>query len=131
MKPVNVLPILAGLASSAPSSDLQDRQASCPGVHIFGARETTVPQGYGTSQGLVNKVLQAYPGSTAEAIVYPACGGQSNCGGVSYENSASQGTAAVVRAVTSFNQRCPSTKIVLIGYSQVKNERFLGCLDSH
>ncbi|KAH8902271.1 acetylxylan esterase precursor [Coniochaeta sp. PMI_546] len=117
MKPVSVLPLLASLAQSAPS-DIQERQSSCPKVHVYGARETTVPQGYGTSQGLVNMVTQAYPGATAEAIVYPACGGQSNCGGVSYENSASQGTAAVVKAVTSFNQKCPDTKIVLIGYSQ-------------
>src|SRR6187549_719807 len=85
MKAVAVLPILAGLVSSTPF-DLESRQ-SCPKVHVFGARETTVPQGYGTSQGLVNMVTQAYSGATAEAIVYPACGGQSNCGGVSYENS--------------------------------------------
>ncbi|KAM7190072.1 Acetylxylan esterase [Naviculisporaceae sp. PSN 640] len=109
------VPLLAGLASSSP---LEERQAGCPKIHVFGARETTVPQGYGTSQGLVNMVTQAYPGSTKEAIVYPACGGQSNCGGVSYDNSARQGTAAVVKAVTDLNRRCPDTKIVLIGYSQ-------------
>lgn len=107
-------PLLAGLATANP---IEERQ-SCPQIHVFGARETTVPQGYGTSQGLVNMVVQAYPGATREAIVYPACGGQSNCGGVSYENSARQGTAAVVKAVTDLNKRCPSTKIVLIGYSQ-------------
>lgn len=112
------VPLLAGLVSSNPV-ELQERQ-SCPKIHVFGARETTVPQGYGTSQGLVNMVTQAYPGATKEAIVYPACGGQSNCGGVSYENSASQGTAAVVKAVTDLNKRCPDTKIVLIGYSQVR-----------
>lgn len=110
------LPVLASLATANPV-ELTERQ-SCPPIHIFGARETTVPQGYGTSQGLVNMVAQAYPGATREAIVYPACGGQSQCGGVSYENSARQGTAAVVRAVTTLNQRCPDTKIVLIGYSQ-------------
>lgn len=110
------IPVLAGLVSAGPV-DIEARQ-SCPGVHIFGARETTAPAGYGTSQGLVNMVKQAYPGSTSEAITYPACGGQSQCGGVSYENSASQGTQAVVKAVTSLNQRCPNTKIVLIGYSQ-------------
>lgn len=43
---------------------------------------------------------------------------QRHAGGISYENSATQGTAAVVRAVTQFNARCPETKIVLIGYSQ-------------
>jgi acetylxylan esterase len=113
------LPVLASLASANPVQvGLEERQ-SCPQVHIFGARETTAPAGYGTSQGLVNMVKQAYPGATSEAINYPACGGQAQCGGVSYDNSASQGTQAVVRAVTDFNRRCPNTKIVLIGYSQV------------
>jgi len=108
------VPLLAGLVSAGP---IEERQ-SCPKVHIFGARETTVPQGYGTSQGLVNMVKQAYPGATSDAIVYPACGGQSSCGGASYDSSASQGTSAVVKAVTDFNKKCPDTKIVLIGYSQ-------------
>lgn len=112
------VPVLAGLASAGPV-DVEPRQ-SCPNVHIFGARETTLPQsnGYGTSLGLVNMVKQAYAGATSEAIVYPACGGQSSCGGISYDQSAQQGTAAVVKAVTDFNKQCPNTKIVLIGYSQ-------------
>ncbi|RYP50894.1 hypothetical protein DL768_003683 [Monosporascus sp. mg162] len=114
MKLTAALPLLAGLACSTP---LEERQ-SCPGVFVFGARETTAPPGYGTSQGLVNMVTQAYPGSQAQAITYPACGGQAQCGGVSYDQSAQQGTAAVVRAVTDLNNRCPNTKIVLIGYSQ-------------
>ncbi|KAF1917109.1 acetylxylan esterase precursor [Ampelomyces quisqualis] len=110
--------ILAGFAAGGPV-ELAERQ-SCPKVYIFGARETTLPQsnGYGTAAGLVNQVKSAYPGAGSEAIVYPACGGGSACGGVSYENSASQGTAAVVKAVTAYNQKCPSTQIVLIGYSQ-------------
>lgn len=107
---------LAGLVAANPV-ELAERQ-NCPKVYVFGARETTAPAGYGTSQGLVNMVKQAYPGAGSEAINYPACGGQSQCGGVSYDNSATQGTAAVVRAVTAYNQRCPDTQIVLIGYSQ-------------
>ncbi|KAF2866054.1 cutinase [Massariosphaeria phaeospora] len=107
---------LASLAVANPV-DLVERQ-SCPKVYVFGARETTAPAGYGTAGGLVNQVVAAFPGAGSEAIQYPACGGQSNCGGVSYDNSASQGTAAVVKAVTAYNQRCPSTQIVLIGYSQ-------------
>jgi acetylxylan esterase len=112
--------LFAGLAAAGPV-ELTERQ-SCPKVYIFGARETTVPQsnGYGTAAGLVNSVKSAYPGAGSEAIVYPACGGGSSCGGVSYDNSASQGTAAVVKAVTAYNQKCPSTQIVLIGYSQVR-----------
>ncbi|KAF2272860.1 cutinase [Westerdykella ornata] len=107
---------LAGFVAANPV-ELTERQ-NCPKVYIFGARETTAPAGYGTSQGLVNQVKAAYPGAGSEAIQYPACGGQSQCGGVSYDNSAQQGTAAVVRAVTSYNQKCPDTQIVLIGYSQ-------------
>jgi len=108
---------LAGLAVANPV-EITERQ-SCPKVYVFGARETTAPAGYGTAGGLVNQVVAAYSGAGAEAIQYPACGGQSQCGGVSYDNSASQGTAAVVKAVTAYNQKCPSTQIVLIGYSQV------------
>jgi acetylxylan esterase len=113
-----VVPLLAGLAAAAA---LEERQ-SCPKIHVFGARETTAPAGYGTSYAVVQAVLNAYPGSaTAEAIQYPACGGQASCGGASYDSSAQQGTTAVVNAVTSLNSRCPDTQIVLIGYSQVRS----------
>ncbi|KAK5630909.1 hypothetical protein RRF57_006624 [Xylaria bambusicola] len=117
MKPTLLAPIIAAAGVHASPTEIAERQ-SCPGVYIFGARETTVGPGYGTAGGLVNQVLAAYSGSQASPISYPACGGQSSCGGVSYDQSASQGTAAVVSAVTSLNSRCPSTKIVLIGYSQ-------------
>ncbi|KAL2023320.1 hypothetical protein VTK56DRAFT_3058 [Thermocarpiscus australiensis] len=90
----------------------------CPQIHVFGARETTAPPGYGTAGQVVNLILNAYPGATAEAINYPACGGQASCGGVQYGDSARQGTSAVASAVNSFNQRCPSTQLVLVGYSQ-------------
>ncbi|KAI0858208.1 cutinase-domain-containing protein [Xylaria cubensis] len=118
MKAAIIAPIIAAAGVTAsPSSEIAERQ-SCPGVYIFGARETTAPPGYGTAGGLVNQVLAAYPGSQASAISYPACGGQSTCGGVSYDSSAQQGTTAVISAVNSLNSRCPSTQIVLIGYSQ-------------
>jgi acetylxylan esterase len=31
-----------------------------------------------------------------------------------------QGIAAVASAVNSYNSQCPSTKLVLVGYSQVR-----------
>ncbi|KAF7770356.1 CAZyme family CE5 [Agaricus bisporus var. burnettii] len=73
----------------------------------------TVPTG-----PVVNSIIGAFPGATSEAINYPACGGQAQCGGVSYANSVVQGVAAVASQVNSFNQRCPSTVLVLVGYSQ-------------
>ncbi|KAF7763666.1 CAZyme family CE5 [Agaricus bisporus var. burnettii] len=92
--------------------------AQCPQVHIFGARETTVPPGYGTAGPVVNSIISAFPGATAEPINYPACGGQASCGGVSYASSVVQGVAAVARQVNSFNQQCPNAVLVLVGYSQ-------------
>lgn len=106
-------------AEAVDAAILAKRQ--CPEIHIFGARETTVSPGYGTAGTVVNLIKGAYPGATSEAITYPACGGQSSCGGVQYGDSARQGTNAVASAVNSFNQRCPNTQIVLVGYSQVCN----------
>ena len=97
---------------------------ACPNIHVFGARETTVAQGYGTAGVVVNLILAAHSGATSEAIVYPACGGQASCGGVSYANSVLQGVAAVASAVNSFNTQCPSTQLVLVGYSQVSASLF-------
>ncbi|KAJ3040964.1 hypothetical protein HK097_002413, partial [Rhizophlyctis rosea] len=91
---------------------------SCPPVQVYGARETTVSPGYGSSGTLVNQVVSAYPGAQSAAITYPACGGQSSCGGIAYNDSANQGTNNVASTVNSFNQRCPNSQIVLIGYSQ-------------
>ena len=118
-----LLPAAALLLASqafASALEVEERQTSCPNIHIFGARETTAPAGYGTAGVVVNLILNAYPGSTAEAINYPACGGQSTCGGVSYSNSALQGTAAAASAVNAFNTRCPNSLLVLAGYSQVR-----------
>ncbi|KAI0201156.1 cutinase-domain-containing protein [Astrocystis sublimbata] len=117
MKATLIAPLVAAACASASPAEVAARQ-SCPGVYVFGARETTVGPGYGTAGGLVNQVLAAYSGSQASAISYPACGGQSSCGGVPYEQSEAQGTSAVVSAVNSLNSRCPDTQIVLIGYSQ-------------
>ncbi|KAJ6156427.1 Leucine carboxyl methyltransferase eukaryotic [Penicillium chrysogenum] len=110
--------LLAGSALAVPVESDIEKRIDCPSVHIFGARETSVSPGYGSSSTVVNGLLSAYSGSTAEAISYPACGGQSSCGGVSYSNSVAQGIAAVASAVNSYNKQCPSTKLVLVGYSQ-------------
>ena len=110
--------LLAIGALATPISEIVKRQ-SCPDIHIFGARETTAAAGYGSSSTVVNEVLSAYSGSTAEAIDYPACGGQASCGSVSYANSVVQGIQAVASAVNAFNTQCPDTLLVLVGYSQV------------
>lgn len=77
MKTAAVLPVLAGLVAANPLGPELEARQSCPGVFVFGARETTAPAGFGTAGGLVNMVTQAYSGSQSQAIQYPACGGQS------------------------------------------------------
>lgn len=109
--------LLPALALAAPEVQIEERQAACAKIHVFGARETTAPQGYGTSADIVNAITQQY-GGTAEAIVYPACGGQSSCGGTAYEQSAQQGAKAVATAVNAYVAKCPDAKIALVGYSQ-------------
>jgi acetylxylan esterase len=96
--------------------ELQKRQ--CPDIHVFGARETTAPAGYGSSATVVDLILNAHSGATSEAINYPACGGQSSCGGVSYANSVVDGINAVTTAVNNFNSECPDAQLVLVGYLQ-------------
>lgn len=107
------------LATGALASPHTPRQ-SCPPLHVFGARETTAPAGMGTAGAIVDAIVQAHTGATSEAIDYPACGGQPECGGVAYEQSAQQGTEATATAVNAFNEQCPDAEIVLIGYSQVR-----------
>ncbi|KAE9379677.1 carbohydrate esterase family 5 protein [Stipitochalara longipes BDJ] len=111
-----ILFLLVQAITASPVGQLQER--ACPGIHVFGARETTASPGYGSAGTVVNLILNSHSGSTAEAINYPACGGQATCGSISYANSVVQGINAVVSQVNSFNQQCPSTQLVLVGYSQ-------------
>jgi acetylxylan esterase len=106
--------LLAGSAAASPFN-LATRQTSvCPGVHVFGARETTASPGYGSAGTLVNNILSSNSGATAEAIDYPASGDNP-----SYADSRAAGVEAVNSQVASFASQCPDTKLVLVGYSQV------------
>lgn len=122
------------LASVSAVGRIERRASACPNVHVFGARETTAPQGYGFSASIVNSILSAYPGSTSEPIIYPACGGQTSCGGISYAQSVLQGVAAVANQVNTFNAHCPSTILVLVGYEQgaeIFDDGFCGGMDTY
>ena len=100
------------LATFLSASPLLPRQSSCPGIHVFGARETTASPGFGSAGTVVTSILSAHSGATSEAIDYPAAGGSS------YGTSVQAGVKAVASQVTTFAQQCPDAQIVLVGYSQ-------------
>ncbi len=103
------------LAGSALASHphLHSKRQTCPSIHIFGARETTAPPGYGEAGELVDNIISANSGATSEAIDYPASGDNP-----SYADSRAAGVTAVNSQVSTFASQCPETKIVLVGYSQ-------------
>lgn len=69
----------------------------------------------GSAGTFVNLILQAYPGSTAEAIVYPAQGGTN----AAYASSVQNGTKSIASQINAFNKKCPNARLVVVGYSQV------------
>jgi acetylxylan esterase len=81
-------------------------QCAYPPIHIFGARKTTAPAGYGSTGTVVNLVPNAHSGATTEAINYSAVLVQA-------------GVQAVTNQVSTFYASCLSTKLILVGYSQV------------
>jgi acetylxylan esterase len=94
-------------------------QTPCSQVHFVVARGSGEPQGVGTLRTLVNSVSQAVPGVTSEAIVYPAQLDFNNL--LSYVSSESSGVKAGKNQITAYVRRCPKTKIVVTGVSQVRN----------
>ncbi|KAI2629532.1 carbohydrate esterase family 5 protein [Hypoxylon sp. NC1633] len=111
MKVTRILLGAIATTSAAEASNKARRQ-DCPKIHIFGARETTAPPGFGSASTVVNLVQQANDGATSESIVYPAAGGNV------YAASVTAGVAAVANQTSTFNQMCPDSKIVMVGYSQ-------------
>jgi len=101
----------------------RQRAGSCPQIQIFGARETTTPQGFGSAITLIELVQQRFPGTISEEIVYPAAGGDD------YSASVGQGILAVIKQTSAFAVRCPQSIIIMHGYSQgaqIMDDAFCG-----
>lgn len=81
-------------------------------VHIIVARASTEAAGTGVIGTLATTVQKANPGSTIEAIDYPASLAP-------YAPSSSAGTQATIKALNAAHQASPKSKIVMMGYSQV------------
>jgi hypothetical protein len=92
----------------------QNQTRDCPQIHVFGARETTTPQGFGSAKTLVDLILKRFPGARSEEIIYPAAGGDV------YSQSVGQGVHAVIKQTSAFAAACPDSIIIMHGYSQVR-----------
>lgn len=94
------------------SQVLDRRQAGkCAPVHIIVARASTEPAGEGMIGSLSRSIKTSIPGATSEAVSYPAALAP-------YGPSEIKGVAAAKAQLTAYVQKCPQSKMVLMGYSQ-------------
>jgi acetylxylan esterase len=91
---------------------VQKQAASCPPSHLIIARGSLEAQGPGSLISMANKIIAANPGTTMEAVIYPATIDN-------YGTSSGNGTVAVGQMLSSFVQMCPNAKLAMLGYSQV------------
>lgn len=96
--------VAAGLLAAGVSASAFGKRDECPDVHI-------VTSGGGAVGYTVNRLLELRPGGTTEDIAVGT--------------SVGAGTSAFAAAVNGFYSRCPSTKLVFIGYSDVGGSRIV------
>lgn len=88
----------------------------CPtgsGVGMIVARASTEAPGTGIIGSVADDVAAQMPGSTITAVDYPATL-------ENYQSSEGTGVAAMTKLVQNFTTSCPESKMVLMGYSQVR-----------
>ncbi len=90
-------------------------QTNCTttGVHMIIARASTEQPGTGIIGTVATQVQQQIPGSDVVAVDYPATL-------ENYVTSESQGVVAMTKLIMDYASACPNSKIVLMGYSQVR-----------
>ncbi|UQC79542.1 cutinase [Colletotrichum lupini] len=102
--------ILAATAATA-----QNATSTCAtGVYIIVARGSNEAPGSGRIGSVANGTFAAIPGSQIAPLDYPATFDN-------YSTSVAAGAVALNAALTSYNARCPNSKVALLGYSQVSS----------
>ncbi|THZ19209.1 alpha/beta-hydrolase [Aureobasidium pullulans] len=102
---------LAQTSVAATVPQLEARQSACSDVHIFLAKGNNEP--YPGRQGkLVNAICDGLDNCDYEDILFYNPVESSFCASVE------EGVANGIAQLTSYNARCPDTKLVISGYSQ-------------
>jgi Cutinase len=126
---------VAGAAFIGLSAGVASAQPGCPDVHWIGAAgsgertgaELTQNGGmgrvvYASLQELSQQLQNDGRTMTAAAVEYPAVAVPDEDGGVSewlgFMGSVDTGAAALAKQYEAFVQQCPTSKVVLAGYSQ-------------
>jgi len=104
------LSLLLSAASAQLTNQNTTIAASCAPVHIIVCRASGESPGEGVIASLSTLLKQQIPGSTSEALVYPAK--------MPYSGSIPVGVANLKTAIKGYTDGCPSGKLVIIGYSQ-------------
>jgi acetylxylan esterase len=104
--------ILIGHRAGVTARYLEELQGDCAPVHILVARGSAEQEGEGATGRLSTTLKRSIPGATSEAIKYPAKLSP-------YPQSEAQGVQACKDQMTAYAKRCPQSKLVLMGYSQV------------
>lgn len=110
MAVLNIVTVLLFAISFVLASPLSN-QPVCPPAQIISARGSGEDPGEGKVGFVAAAIAATRPRSQRDAVDYPARL-------IPYSNSSSEGTAALTKQLTAFVQRCPKSKIVLLGYSQ-------------
>lgn len=86
------------------------------GLHLIVARGSSEQPGEGRIGVVAGNVTERVPGSTVEAVEYPATL-------TDYLESEGDGVAAMAALIAAYVGRCPDSRIALLGYSQVSKRR--------
>jgi hypothetical protein len=104
--------VAAGIAVAGPANAVASSGSGCAAVSIITARASTEAAGEGVTGNLVTAIVNASTQTVSRASVnYPATL-------QNYNSSSLQGIQALTSQLTTLVQNCPSTKVVLLGYSQ-------------
>jgi acetylxylan esterase len=111
---VSTLVLLATSAFALPQTS-SPPVGSCADVHILVARASGEGKGEGMIGSLSKAIKAAVKGADSEAVDYPAALAP-------YGSSEIKGVKAAKDQLTAYVKRCPNSKMVLMGYSQVNKK---------